>query len=82
LATDDSRRGWINRVAVHPGYRRTGLGGELIRAAEAELRRRGIHIIAALIEEDNTASRSLFTKLEYLDMPEIRYYSKRDSWDV
>jgi GNAT superfamily N-acetyltransferase len=82
LATDDGRRGWINRVAVRPEYRRTGLGGALIRAAETELRRRKLQIIAALIEEDNNASRKLFDSEEYIYMPEVVYYSKRDSWDV
>lgn len=82
LATDDSRRGWINRLAVHPDFRRTGLGGHLIRAAEAELRRRGLQIIAALIESRNNPSRTLFTKSGYTEMPEVLYYSKRDSRDV
>jgi ribosomal protein S18 acetylase RimI-like enzyme len=82
LATDDGRRGWINRVAVHPDYRRTGLGADLVRAAENELRNRGMRIIAALIEDSNAASRALFKKLEYQEMPEVLYYSKRDSSDV
>lgn len=82
LATDDGRRGWINRLAVHPNRRRTGLGGELIRAAEDELRRRGMKIIAALIEDDNQMSRQFFKKHEYLEMPEVLYYSKRESRDV
>ncbi len=82
LATDDGRRGWINRLAVHPEFRRTGLGGQLIRAAEAELRRRGLQIIAALIESSNNPSRALFAKSGYSEMPEVLYYSKRDSSDV
>ena len=82
LATDDGRRGWINRVAVHPDFRHSGLGAALVRAAETELRQRGLRIIAALIDEDNVASQSLFKKLEYEEMPEVKYFSKRDSWDV
>jgi ribosomal protein S18 acetylase RimI-like enzyme len=82
LATDDGRRGWVNRVAVRPEYRRMGLGAALIRAAETELRGRKLQIIAALIEEDNTPSRRLFEQEAYTTMPSILYYSKRDSWDV
>ena len=40
MATDDGRRGWINRLAVHPDSRRRGLGARLIEAAEQVLRRR------------------------------------------
>ncbi len=82
LASDDGRRGWINRLAVHPDRRRTGLGGRLILAAEAELRGRGMMIIAALIEEENAASRGAFEKQGFTTLPEVLYYSKRDSWDV
>ena len=82
LASDDTRRGWINRIAVHPDFRRTGLASRLVVAAEEELRRRGMQIIAALIEDYNTASRGLFEKSGYSYMPEVLYYSKRDSWDV
>lgn len=82
LASDDGRRGWINRIAVHPDYRRTGLASRLVVVAEEELRNRGMQIIAALIEDYNTASRGLFEKSGYSCLPEVLYYSKRDSWDV
>ncbi len=42
LATTDSRRGWINRLAVHPDYRRRGLGLRLIRECERVLRDRSL----------------------------------------
>lgn len=79
LATDDGRRGWINRLAVHPRYRGQGIGQQLIAAAEQTLKAKGLRIIAALIEDDNTASRALFAKTGYEFMPEVLYYSKRES---
>lgn len=79
LATDDGRRGWINRLAVLPRYRGQGIGKALIEAAEKTLKARGISIIAALIEEDNDASRAVFMKTGYELLPEILYYSKRES---
>lgn len=78
IATHDSRKGWINRLAVDPAHRRRGYGARLIAAAEEALREQGIHVIAALIEPDNDASLALFRKAGYSEM-EIHYLSKRNS---
>jgi len=82
LATDDDRRGWINRLAVHPDYRRQRLARRLIAAAEDVLKRRGMRIMAALIDDENIASIATFTAAGYVDMPDVTYYSKRDDPDV
>ncbi len=82
LATDDGRRGWINRLAVLPSHRHRGLGHRLIKAAEDVLKNRGLLIIAALIEDANEPSRNLFTAAGYELLPEVLYYSKRDSPDA
>ena len=65
VATHDSRKGWINRLAVDPAYRRRGYGARLVRAAEEVLHNQGIHIIAALVEGDNRASLALFERCGY-----------------
>lgn len=77
VVTHDSRKGWLNRLAIDPRYRRRGLGLQLIREAEEHLRHQGIQIIAALIEEWNRASLALFAKAGYADHPGIHYLSKR-----
>ena len=83
VVTHDSRKGWINRLAVDPDHRRRGYGDRLIVAAEEVLREQGIHVIAALIESDNPASLALFRKVGYLEIdPGIHYLTKRDSDDV
>lgn len=81
VATHDSRKGWINRLAVDPAYRRRGYGMRLIAAAEEVLHKQGIHVIAALIEPDNTASLALFRKAGYAETA-LHYLSKRDSVDA
>ncbi len=81
VITDDTRKGWINRLAVDPDYRRQGLGARLIAEAENELRARGYHIFAALIEGDNAASLSLFEHEQYRNH-DVVYVSKRDREDV
>jgi ribosomal protein S18 acetylase RimI-like enzyme len=80
LATHDGRKGWINRLAILPGYRRQGYAAHLVAEAERVLRDQGITIIAALIETGNDASLTLFRKLGYSELPGgIHYVSKRDS---
>lgn len=82
VATHDTRKGWINRLAIDPDYRRRGYGAELVRAAEEVLRESGLKIMAALIEDYNQASLGLFNKLGYGPHPEVHYVSKRDSNDA
>lgn len=82
LATHDGRKGWINRLAVHPDFRRRGIGQYLIAEAERVLHAQGIRIVAALIEEWNTASLALFERAGYCRHPDIHYLSKRDAEEV
>jgi ribosomal protein S18 acetylase RimI-like enzyme len=81
--THDSRKGWINRLAVEPACRRRGYGARLIAAAEEVLRDQGIRVIAALVESDNLGSLTLFRKMGYVDAGRgIHYLSKRESGDA
>ncbi|MBN1315606.1 MAG: GNAT family N-acetyltransferase [Anaerolineales bacterium] len=77
--THDSRKGWLNRLAVDPDYRQQGLGKRLIREAEVRLHRAGIDVIAALILEGNDVSRTVFSRAGYSYDPGVLYYSKRSS---
>ena len=83
VVTHDSRKGWINRLAVDPDHRRQGHGARLIGAAEEALREQGIHVIAALVESDNPTSLALFQKVGYIEIDTgIHYLTKRDSDDT
>ncbi len=82
IATNDTRKGWINRLAIDPDYRRKGYGEQLVHAAEEALHEAGMHLMAALIEEGNDASLTLFEKLGYAAHSQIVYVSKRDSTDA
>jgi GNAT superfamily N-acetyltransferase len=82
FASYDYRRGWINRLAVDPKYRREGAAQELIAAAEEALRKEGARIICALIDDNNVASLSLFKKCGYVEHHDVVYLSKRDSGEV
>jgi len=82
LTTHDGRKGWINRLAVHPDFGRRGAGKCLIAGAERLLHAQGIGIIAALIEDWNAPSLALFQGAGYSVHPDIHYLTKRDSDEV
>lgn len=79
---DYRMKGWINRLAVHPKYRRCGVGQRLITSMEKILKKKGAAVICALIEETNQESITLFEKLGYISEGAILYFSKRESDDV
>ena len=78
----DLRKGWLNRLAVDPSHRHRGVAKDLIAEVEKALRKRGIRIFCALIEEYNTASKELFKKCGYVEHRDIIYFSKRESDEV
>ena len=83
VVTHDSRKGWINRLAVDPAHRRKGFATWLIGEAEKLLRDQGIHVIAALVESDNPESLALFHKVGYVEIETgIHYLTKRDGAEV
>lgn len=81
LITDDGRKGWINRLAVVPGYRRKGVALSLIEASENLLRRKGIHLFCVNIESDNEESMDLFKRAGYAFESDILYFTKRERKD-
>ncbi len=82
FGTHDGRKGWINRLAVSPKYRKKGLAQKLIEEIEKHLNNNGIEIIACLIEEWNNSSMKLFEKAGYIHHPEVHYFTKRSNPDV
>ncbi|MGD0494791.1 MAG: GNAT family N-acetyltransferase [Candidatus Bathyarchaeia archaeon] len=78
----DLRKGWINRLAVHPAFRTRGIARALIYESESILRKRGARLFCVLIEGSNAASKNLFRKCSYEEHHDILYFSKRDSRDA
>lgn len=78
MVSHDGRKGWINRLAVHPDHRHKGIAQKLLEAAEDQLlKTEGIEVCSALIFDDNKPSLSLFEKVGYESWINVRYYSKR-----
>lgn len=79
---DGRMKGWINRLAVHPAYRRRGIAKKLISRVEEALEKRGAAIFCALIEVPNEESVGLFRKMGYQVHRDIVYVTKRKSQEV
>ena len=77
FGTHDFRKGWINRLAVHPEYQKRGIARRLIAACEQAFDKLGIGIFAALIEGGNEGSEALFRRVNYEKFEPISYYRKR-----
>jgi len=78
IGSDDGRKGWINRLAIDPDYRRHGIARMLIAETERRLKARGRKIIAVLVEDWNDVSLKLFQKCDYILDRSILYLSKRE----
>lgn len=82
LGTDDRRKGYVNRLAVLPDRRRTGIAKKLVRRCEDVFRARGRQVICTMIEEYNDTSKTLFQEIGYKREDDIIYYTKREAEDV
>lgn len=82
FGSHDGRKGWINRLAVAPVYRKQGIATKLLKNVENRLYEMGIDIIACLVEEWNTGSMQFFEKMEYRRHHDIIYFTKRKCPDV
>src|SRR4051794_19768693 len=65
----DGHRGWVYYLAVAPSCRRGGIGGRLMRAAEAWLHGRGMRKVELMIRNTNTEVTAFYTRLGYSEEP-------------
>ncbi len=78
FGTHDGRKGWINRLAVHPEYRKSGIGRRMVQEVESALNDMGIRITACLVEDWNQESLQFFRHIGYCSHDDIQYLSKRE----
>jgi ribosomal protein S18 acetylase RimI-like enzyme len=63
---------YITEVMVHPAFRRTGVATQLMKKAEEKALEMGSSYNYAYVYESNNASRSLFGKMGYSSVREIK----------
>ena len=61
----DGHRGWLYYVASAPGSRGSGVGREMVQAAEAWLRQRGVVKAQLLVRETNTQVVAFYERLGF-----------------
>jgi len=81
LGTHDGRKGWINRLAVHPAHRRQGIARALVDEVERRLDVLGIEIVTCLVEGWNADSMRLFDSLGFV-AHDVTYFSRRKDPEV
>lgn len=82
FGSHDGRKGWINRLAVHPDFQRKNIGTKLVEEVEKLLEKAEIGIFACLIEAENEISKKVFQRLGYKVFKGISYCTKRSYEDV
>jgi ribosomal protein S18 acetylase RimI-like enzyme len=82
IGTYETRKGWLNRLAVIPEFQGKGCAKALVEEMERLLRARGLRIFAVLIEDGHDASLALFRKAGYEVHEKISYLRKRDSPEI
>jgi ribosomal protein S18 acetylase RimI-like enzyme len=71
IAAWDGWRGNLYRLAVHPKYRRDGIGLALVRAGEEHLHRQGARRVSALVAYDDPAAAAFWDSVGYPQDPQI-----------
>lgn len=82
MGSYDSRKGWLNRLAVVPEHQGKGIAQTLVEEMQKRLKAKGFRIIATLIEDGHEASMTLFKNAGYIVHEDITYLTKREDGDV
>jgi ribosomal protein S18 acetylase RimI-like enzyme len=67
----DGHRGWLYYVASTPHSRGSGIGRQMVQAAEEWLRQRGVAKAQLLVRETNTKVVSFYERLGYEVAPRV-----------
>lgn len=67
----DGHRGWLYYVAASPDSRGVGFGRQMVSAAEAWLRARGVVKVQLLVRETNTKVVAFYERLGFETAPRV-----------
>ncbi|MCX7973705.1 MAG: ribosomal protein S18-alanine N-acetyltransferase [Candidatus Aminicenantes bacterium] len=64
----------INNIAIHPNYRRRGLGEWLLRKVISKVKKDGAQFITLEVRQSNLAAQALYSKLGFKLVGRRRFY--------
>ncbi len=73
LSGHDGRRGFIHHTAVHPHFRKRGLGRELVNAALSALKKEGISKVALVVFAHNENGNAFWEKMGFTKRTDLAY---------
>ena len=73
LVGHDGHRGWVYYVTVDPEHRFKGFGREIMDAAEAWLRARGILKLQLMVRKDNTKVHAFYRSIGYYNQETVTF---------
>ena len=76
MAGYDGHRGWVNYLAVHPEFRRTGIGGRMMEEAQNRLQEAGCPKINLQVRSTNAAVIAFYKAIGY-KMDDVVSFGKR-----
>jgi len=76
LCGHDGRRGYIYHAAVHPDFRRQGIGRALVEAALGALRAEGISKVALVVFETNENGNKFWESMGFSKRDDLVYRNK------
>ena len=76
LTGHDGRRAIIHHMCVHPDYRRLGIAGNLVNAAEDALKKESISKIFGLVFKDNDGANAFWESQGYTLRTNLNYRNK------
>lgn len=76
LTGHDGRRAIIHHLCVHPSFRRQGIASQLVKEAEAALKKEGISKIFGLVFKDNDDANAFWEREGYSLRTNLNYRNK------
>jgi len=76
IAGNDGRRGYIYHTAVHPEYRKQGIGKALVGQAMEALKACGINKAALVVFERNDTGNSFWERMDFTMREDLVYRNR------
>jgi ribosomal protein S18 acetylase RimI-like enzyme len=75
LCGHDGRRGYIHHLAVHPDYRRRGIGRQLVAQSLSQLQKTGVLKCHLFVKADNAGGITFWRRVGWFSRPELNMMS-------